>query len=127
MPTTVGGSSLKCETHSSVHSGSKNRGPAARAEIDSRRLPEGRDEREARASQHYDPRFQREAIAPIQNKLGQFLQNPVIRNILGQVRNKVSNNRVRAIKPFYAASRTSAKTESEPTNPAPNPSLRRRM
>ena len=38
----------------------------------------------------YDQRFQREAIAPIQNKLGQFLLNPVIRNILGQVRNKVS-------------------------------------
>lgn len=38
----------------------------------------------------YDPRFQREAIAPIQNKLGQFLLNPVIRNILGQVRSKVS-------------------------------------
>ena len=38
----------------------------------------------------YDPRFQREAIAPIQNKLGQFLQSPVIRNILGQVRTKVS-------------------------------------
>lgn len=38
----------------------------------------------------YDPRFMREAIAPIQNKLGQFLLNPVIRNILGQVKNKVS-------------------------------------
>ena len=38
----------------------------------------------------YDPRIQREAIAPIQNKLGQFLQSPVIRNILGQVRTKVS-------------------------------------
>lgn len=38
----------------------------------------------------YDPRFQREAIAPIQNKLGQFLLNPVIRNILGQVGNKIS-------------------------------------
>src|SRR5262249_735753 len=38
----------------------------------------------------YGPRFRREAIAPIQNKLGQFLQNPVVRNILGQVRNKVS-------------------------------------
>jgi hypothetical protein len=35
--------------------------------------------------EQYNPRFQREAIAPIQNKLGQFLQNPVIRNILGQV------------------------------------------
>lgn len=38
----------------------------------------------------YDLRFRREAIAPIQNKLGQFLQNPVIRNILGQTKNKVS-------------------------------------
>jgi hypothetical protein len=38
----------------------------------------------------YDPRFQREAIAPIQNKIGQFLLNPVIRSILGQVRCKVS-------------------------------------
>ena len=38
----------------------------------------------------YDPRFQREAIAPIQNKLGQFLASPVIRNILGQVKNRVS-------------------------------------
>ncbi len=40
--------------------------------------------------EQYDPRFQREAIAPIQNKLGQFLLNPVVRNILGQVRTKVS-------------------------------------
>ena len=38
----------------------------------------------------YDDRFKREAIAPIQNKIGQFLLNPVVRNILGQVRRKVS-------------------------------------
>ncbi len=38
----------------------------------------------------YETRFRREAIVPIQNKLGQFLLNPVVRNILGQVRNKVS-------------------------------------
>jgi hypothetical protein len=38
----------------------------------------------------YDERFRREAIAPVQNKLGQFLLNPVIRNILGQVECKVS-------------------------------------
>jgi energy-coupling factor transporter ATP-binding protein EcfA2 len=38
----------------------------------------------------YDIRFQREAIAPIQNKLGQFLLNPVIRNILGQVKTRVN-------------------------------------
>jgi hypothetical protein len=38
----------------------------------------------------YDQRFRREAIAPIQNKIGQFLLNPVVRNILGQVKSKVS-------------------------------------
>src|SRR5205814_851121 len=38
----------------------------------------------------YDIRFQREAIAPIQNKVGQFLLNPVVRNILGQIKMKVS-------------------------------------
>jgi hypothetical protein len=38
----------------------------------------------------YDSRFQREAIAPIQNKLGQFLTSSVIRNILGQIRCRFS-------------------------------------
>ncbi|MBI5771956.1 MAG: type IV secretion system DNA-binding domain-containing protein [Verrucomicrobia bacterium] len=37
----------------------------------------------------YDPRFLREAIAPIQNKLGQLLLSPLLRNILGQVGPKV--------------------------------------
>jgi type IV secretory pathway TraG/TraD family ATPase VirD4 len=37
----------------------------------------------------YDPRFVREAIAPIQNKIGQFLMNPPIRNILGQIKTKI--------------------------------------
>jgi len=40
--------------------------------------------------EQYDARFRREAIAPIQNKVGQFLLSPVIRNILGQVKNRVS-------------------------------------
>ena len=38
----------------------------------------------------WDARFMREAVAPIQNKVGALLQSPIIRNILGQVRNKVS-------------------------------------
>lgn len=38
----------------------------------------------------YDARFVREAIAPIQNKVGQFLMNPPIRNILGQVQSKIN-------------------------------------
>ena len=38
----------------------------------------------------YDERFRREAIAPIQNKIGQLLLSPTIRNIIGQVQSKVS-------------------------------------
>ncbi|MCC7375520.1 MAG: type IV secretion system DNA-binding domain-containing protein [Verrucomicrobiales bacterium] len=38
----------------------------------------------------YDPRFLREAIAPIQNKLGQFTLHPAVRNILGQVATKLN-------------------------------------
>jgi CxxC-x17-CxxC domain-containing protein len=34
----------------------------------------------------YPDRFQAEAVAPIQNKVGQFLANPLIRNIVGQTR-----------------------------------------
>jgi hypothetical protein len=37
----------------------------------------------------YDERFLREAIAPIQNKVGRLLMSPPIRNILGQVRSKI--------------------------------------
>jgi hypothetical protein len=37
----------------------------------------------------YDPRFRREAIAALQNKIGALLLGPGIRNILGQVRNRV--------------------------------------
>lgn len=38
---------------------------------------------------HYDNRFMREAISPIQNKVGQLLMSPPIRNVLGQVKRKV--------------------------------------
>jgi len=37
----------------------------------------------------YDQKFVREAIAPIQNKIGQFLMCPPIRNIVGQVRSTI--------------------------------------
>jgi len=35
----------------------------------------------------YEPRFVREAVAPIQNKLGQLLLSPLLRHVLGQVGN----------------------------------------
>jgi hypothetical protein len=34
--------------------------------------------------EQYDPKFRTEAIAPIQNKVGQFLSSSTIRNIIGQ-------------------------------------------
>lgn len=39
--------------------------------------------------ERYDPRYMREAIAPLQNKVGQLLMSPPIRNVLGQVKRKV--------------------------------------
>lgn len=39
--------------------------------------------------ERYDPKFMREAVAPIQNKVGQLLMAPSVRNILGQVKNKI--------------------------------------
>ncbi|KKT86478.1 MAG: hypothetical protein UX26_C0007G0014 [Parcubacteria group bacterium GW2011_GWC1_45_9] len=38
----------------------------------------------------YHDRFQVEAIAPIQNKVGQFTSNPLIRNIIGQKKTKIN-------------------------------------
>jgi hypothetical protein len=37
----------------------------------------------------YNDRFLQEAIAPIQNKVGQLLMFPYLRNVLGQVRSKI--------------------------------------
>lgn len=37
----------------------------------------------------YPDKFQSEAIAPIQNKVGRFLSSPMIRNIVGQVKSSV--------------------------------------
>lgn len=37
----------------------------------------------------YPDKFATEAVAPIQNKVGQFLSNPVVRNIVGQTKTKM--------------------------------------
>jgi len=42
----------------------------------------------------YPDKFQSEAIAPIQNKVGQFLSSPVIRNIVGQVKSSFTMRQV---------------------------------
>lgn len=38
----------------------------------------------------YSPAFQTEAVAAIQNKAGQFITNPLVRNIVGQIENKIN-------------------------------------
>ncbi|TSC95514.1 MAG: hypothetical protein CEN88_466, partial [Candidatus Berkelbacteria bacterium Licking1014_2] len=38
----------------------------------------------------YDPKFRTEAIAPIQNKVGQFLSSSTIRNIVGQAKSTIN-------------------------------------
>jgi hypothetical protein len=40
--------------------------------------------------EQYDPKFRTEAIAPIQNKVGQFLSSSTIRNIVGQPQSTVN-------------------------------------
>lgn len=40
--------------------------------------------------ERYDARFRAEAVAPIQNKVGQFASNPLIRNIIGQTKSKLN-------------------------------------
>lgn len=39
--------------------------------------------------EHYDRRFLSEVISPIQNKVGQLLMAPLVRNIFGQVKSKI--------------------------------------
>ncbi|RJQ14753.1 hypothetical protein C4553_00305 [Candidatus Parcubacteria bacterium] len=42
----------------------------------------------------YPDRFREEAVAPIQNKVGQFISNPLIRNIIGQTHSSVDMREV---------------------------------
>jgi len=39
--------------------------------------------------EQYEPKFRTEAIAPIQNKVGQFLSSSTIRNIIGQSKSTI--------------------------------------
>ncbi|MFT3787355.1 MAG: type IV secretion system DNA-binding domain-containing protein [Tepidisphaeraceae bacterium] len=38
---------------------------------------------------HYSPALRAEVISPVQNKIGQLLMSPIIRNVLGQVRSQI--------------------------------------
>jgi len=42
----------------------------------------------------YPERFREEAVAPIQNKVGQFIATPLIRNIVGQVKSSIDMRKI---------------------------------
>jgi len=42
----------------------------------------------------YPERFREEAVAPIQNKVGQFIATPLIRNIVGQVKSTIDMRKI---------------------------------
>ena len=42
----------------------------------------------------YTQRYETEATAAIQNKIGQFISNPLIRNIIGQVKSKIDMRKI---------------------------------
>jgi len=44
--------------------------------------------------EQYDPKFRTEAIAPIQNKVGQFLSSSTIRNIIGQPKSTINVDQI---------------------------------
>jgi hypothetical protein len=64
----------------------------------------------------YDVRFMREAIAPIRNKLGQFLMNAPIRNILGHVLRKVDLRFMMDTGRFFIANLAKGKLGEEKAN-----------
>lgn len=64
----------------------------------------------------YDPRFLREAIAPVQNKVGQFLLNPPIRNILGQTRASVDFRFLMDTGRVFIANLSKGRLGAEPAN-----------
>ncbi len=49
----------------------------------------------------YSQKFEVEAVAPIQNKIGQFLTNPLIRNIVGQKRSTINMREIMDSKKIF--------------------------
>lgn len=64
----------------------------------------------------YDRRFFNEAIAPIQNKVGQLLMSPLLRNILGQSRNRIDARHVMDNGKILIANLSKGKLGEDKTN-----------
>ena len=65
---------------------------------------------------NYDARFRREAIAPIQNKVGYFLTSAPIRNILGQPKGKLKLDHVMDKEQIFIANLSKGRLGDENTN-----------
>jgi hypothetical protein len=65
---------------------------------------------------NYDPRFMREAIAPIQNKLGQLMLSPALRHILGQVGTKINLRHMMDTGRVFIANLSKGRLGTEPSN-----------
>jgi hypothetical protein len=65
---------------------------------------------------NYEPRFMREAVVPIQNKLGQLMLSPLLRNVLGQVCAKVNLRFMMDNRRVLIANLAKGKLGEEPSN-----------
>jgi hypothetical protein len=66
--------------------------------------------------ENYDDRFLTEAVAPIQNKVGQLLMSPQLRNILGQVRSKINARSMMDNKLIFIADLSKGKLGEDKSN-----------
>lgn len=65
---------------------------------------------------NYDERFLRDAISPIQNKVGQFLTSGPIRNMLGQVRSKLNFREIMDERRIFIANLSKGKLGADKAN-----------
>lgn len=65
---------------------------------------------------HYEKRYQREAVGPVQNKLGQFARSPLLRNIIGQVGNKLDFRHMMDTGRVFIANLSKGRLGDEPAN-----------
>ena len=66
--------------------------------------------------ENYDDRFLTEAVAPIQNKVGQLLMSPQLRNVLGQVRSKIDARSMMDNKRIFIADLSKGKLGEDKSN-----------
>jgi hypothetical protein len=66
--------------------------------------------------ENYDQRFRQEAIAPIQNKVGALATNPVLRNLVGQLKRKLDIPFIMDSRRIFIANLSKGVLGDEPSN-----------